>query len=170
MVEPQVIEAGSGRYKGGGSLRDPSRTPTARVFPLMSRPGHAASRVVDKGKRIGSLGLPVSPHRSRKNQTATCGQSANEESQIAFTPQKKSHKREGSVVISSEELPLEECGVEVGFDGDTEDSEDTEVAMDAVSLDAVSLGAHSLDQAPIESITITSSSELDSSDVTMKSG
>ena len=172
FAEPHVVDGVSGRRKV--NHRDTSRTPTARVFPLMTRPGHAASRVTGKGARIGSLGLPVSPQRSRNNQPRLSSSSSvltsgKADPRNASPPEKKSHKRGGSLVISSEELPQEECGVEVGFDGDAEDSEDTEVALDAVSLDAVSLEAVTLDQLGQDYSQLVSS-EIDVSGGTMKPG
>jgi len=155
----------------GLNNRDMSRTPTARVHPLLSRPGRAASRVVDKApaesrssprlkpRKIGSLGLPVSPARSRSARVSPVSlklevsddqgsTSSGSTSSVTSSPEKKKTHKRGSSLVLADDLPREEFGVEVGFDGDTEDSADTEVALDVVSLDAVSLEAITLDSSP----------------------
>ncbi|CAK8685130.1 unnamed protein product [Clavelina lepadiformis] len=153
--------------------RDPTRTPTARVHPLLKKPGHVTNRIAElqQGNRIGSLGLPVSsstssPARSLSNTRSSDSSSSNVEGHtssdtlspghdlVSSKERGKTHKREGSVTISSSELPVEECGVEIGFEGEAENSEDTEVALDAVSLDAISLDAISQDAISVGSFTM----------------
>ena len=165
-----------GRLGVGLHTRDTARTPTARVHPLLTRPGRAASRVLDKSsdsrssprikpRKIGSLGLPVSPARTRSSKASVVTSEELTLSSASSSPEKRTHKREGSLVLS-DDLPREEFGVEVGFDGDTEDSGDTEVALDVVSLDAVSLEAITLDSTSQEGV----SSEANLSSNTIKSG
>nr|XP_002127555.2 protein CLEC16A-like isoform X1 [Ciona intestinalis] len=157
FADPQVLRGDSQRPGIGVLQRDLSRTPTARVHPLFKRPGHAASRVTDTNPtlRVGSLGLPIS--------IRTSGSSSEVEDEVSLTSgneignrgtgspasasPKRGHRRVGSLVISFSDLPQEQCGVHVGFEGDGEESEDTEIAQDVVSLDAVSLDAISMDSA-----------------------
>ena len=171
-AEPQALLGDGGRLGVGLQNRDMSRTPTARVHPLLARPGRAASRVVDKApaegrssprskpRKIGSLGLPVSPARTRHSRAApvssklTVTEDQDSTSSASSSPEKKTHKREGSLVLA-DDLPREVFGVEVGFDGDAEDSGDTEVALDVVSLDAVSLEAITLDSSSPEAASVT---------------
>ena len=183
FAEPQTLPADGGRHGVGLNQRDMSRAPTARVHPLMSRPGRAASRVLGKGDKTGTLGLPVSPARSPKSSPAkskkigTLGLpvspaatindrlaadtkksvSEDAESSSSNNPGKKfTHRRESSLVLSADELPAEAFGVEVGFDGDAEDSEEPELALDVASLDAVSLEAIAIDSLSQDGVSISS--------------
>nr|CAB3231606.1 protein CLEC16A-like [Phallusia mammillata] len=97
FAEPQVLRTDAQRPGVALNQRDLSRTPTARVHPLLKRPGHAASRVspVKSGGRIGNLGLPLLSSPSRAS--SSCSSSSDE----------KPTSSDGDVIEVSAEVPDE---------------------------------------------------------------